>query len=158
MRTWLVRGFTLGLLHGAVQTGIAAVNAHSPGAASSTRYIALALLVVVGVLWGALDAWRGMGGAGLVWFRAGLVAGPVAGVVGVAGRSLVDQTGLEALGSALTGGAAFTALLVMAAAGVGVAVGGRLPQPEGVPGEAGREEEARGEARREGARRSGRVR
>ncbi|MFD7654892.1 hypothetical protein ACFV4N_13025 [Actinosynnema sp. NPDC059797] len=131
MRTWPVRGFTLGLLHGAVQTGVAAVGVHSPGAASSTRYIALALLVVVGGLWGALDAWRGMRGPGMVWFLAGLAAGPVAGVVGVVGRSLVDQTGVEALGSALTGGAAFTALVVMATAGVGVVVGSRVPQPDG---------------------------
>ncbi|GAA1297699.1 hypothetical protein [Saccharothrix xinjiangensis] len=131
MRTWPVRGLTLGLLHGAVQTGVVAVGVHSPGAASSTRYIALVLLVVVGGLWGALDAWRGMRGPGMVWFSAGLVAGPVAGVVGVAGRSLVDQTGWESLGSALTGGAAFTALVVMATAGVGVAVGSRLPQAEG---------------------------
>lgn len=131
MRAWLVRGCWLGLFHGGVQTGTSAVAVHSPGAASAVRYIALGLVVVVGVLWGALDAWRGLAGAGMLWFLAGLVAGPVAGVVGVAGRSLVDQTGLEALGPALTGGAAFTALLVMVASGVGVAVGGRLPQPDG---------------------------
>jgi hypothetical protein len=137
MRRWLVRGISLGALHGAVQTGTAAVSAHSPGAASSVRYIALGLVVVVGVLWGALDAWRGMDGAGTVWFATGLVAGPVAGVVGVAGRSLVDQTGLEALGSALTGGAAFTALLVMATGGLGVAIGRKLPQPDGAGGVGG---------------------
>ncbi|QFZ22091.1 B-4DMT family transporter [Saccharothrix syringae] len=129
MRAWLVRGLWLGLLHGAVQTGTAAVGVNSPEAGTAVRYIALALVVVVGLLWGALDAWRGLAGAGLVWFLAGLVAGPSAGVVGVLGRSLVDQTGLEALGPALTGGAAFTALLVMVSAGLGVVLGGRLPQP-----------------------------
>ncbi|MEU4741727.1 B-4DMT family transporter [Actinosynnema sp. NPDC023658] len=130
MRTWLVRGFWLGLLHGAVQTGTAAVGVHSPEAASSTRYIAFGLVVVIGVLWGALDAWRGLDGPGMVWFRAALVAGPLAGVVGVVGRSLVDQTGIEALGSALTGGAAFTALLVMVSAAIGTGIGAALPQPD----------------------------
>lgn len=121
----------MGLFHGGVQTGTSAVSVHSPEAASSTRYIALGLVVVVGVLWGALDAWRQLDGRGMVWFFAALVAGPLAGVVGVVGRSLVDQTGLEALGPALTGGAAFTALLVMVTSGVGTAVGGALPQPKG---------------------------
>lgn len=130
MRAWLVRGFWVGVFHGGVQTGTSAVSVHSPEAASSVRYIAFGLVVVVGVLWGALDAWRQLEGRGMVWFFAALVAGPLAGVVGVVGRSLVDQTGLEALGPALTGGAAFTALLVMATAAVGMGLGNALPQPE----------------------------
>ncbi|WP_367137699.1 hypothetical protein [Saccharothrix sp. HUAS TT1] len=129
MRAWLVRGFWLGLLHGGVQTGTSAVSVHSPEAAAPTRYIAIGLVVVVGLLWGALDAWRQLEGRGLAWFAAGLLAGPVAGVVGVAGRSAVDQTGLESLGPALTGGAAFTALLVMATGAVGMGIGNALPQP-----------------------------
>ncbi|KOX16866.1 hypothetical protein ADK67_39280 [Saccharothrix sp. NRRL B-16348] len=127
----MVRGFWLGLFHGGVQTGTSAVSVHSPEAASSTRYIAIGLVVVIGLLWGALDAWRGLDGRGMVWFAAALVAGPLAGIAGVVGRSLVDQTGLEALGPALTGGAAFTALLVMTTAAVGMAIGNALPQPEG---------------------------
>ncbi|MBP2337841.1 hypothetical protein JOF41_004019 [Saccharothrix coeruleofusca] len=129
MRTWLVRGCWTGLLHGGVQTGTAAVAVHSPEA-SSVRYIALALVVAVGLLWGGLDAWRGLAEAGLVWFRSGLVAGPLAGVLGVLGAALlVDQTGVEALGPALTGGAAFTALVVMGTGGLGAALGRALPQP-----------------------------
>ncbi|XVS68396.1 hypothetical protein ACQPYE_30250 [Actinosynnema sp. CA-299493] len=130
MRAWLVRGLWLGLFHGGVQTGASAVSVHSPEASSSTRYIAFGLVVVIGVLWGALDAWRLLDGRGMVWFAAALVAGPLAGAVGVAGRSLVDQTGLESLGPALTGGAAFTALLVMATAAVGMGIGNALPQPD----------------------------
>jgi hypothetical protein len=114
-----------------VQTGTSAVSVHSPEAASSIRYIAIGLVVVVGLMWGALDAWRGLDGGGMVWFRAALVAGPLAGIAGVVGRSLVDQTGLESLGPALTGGAAFTALLVMATAAVGMGIGNALPQPTG---------------------------
>ena len=70
-------------------------------------------------------------GRGMVWFAAGLVAGPLAGLASVVGRSLVDQTGLESLGPALTGGAAFTALLVMATAAIGMGIGNVLPQPDG---------------------------
>ncbi|ONI90310.1 hypothetical protein ALI22I_12885 [Saccharothrix sp. ALI-22-I] len=120
----------MGLFHGGVQTGTSAVSVYSPEAASSIRYIAIGLVVVIGVLWGALDAWRQLDGRGMVWFFAALVAGPLAGIAGVAGRSLVDQTGLESLGPALTGGAAFTALLVMATAGIGMGIGNVLPQPE----------------------------
>ncbi len=122
----------MGLLHGGVQVGTEAVAVHSPGASSSLRYIALGLVVVAGVLWGALDAWRQLDGRGMVWFFAALVAGPVAGVVGVLGKSLlVDRTGTEALGAALTGGAAFTALLVLATAGIGMGLGNLLPQSGG---------------------------
>lgn len=121
----------MGLLHGGVQVGTEAVGVHSPGASSALRYIALGLVAVAGVMWGALDTWRQLNGRGMVWFFAALVAGPVAGVVGVLGKSLlVDQTGVEALGAALTGGAAFTALLVMVTAGMGMALGNALPQPE----------------------------
>ncbi|MGM1060004.1 hypothetical protein [Saccharothrix sp. Mg75] len=129
MRVWLTRGSWTGLFHGGVQVGTSAIAVHSPGAAPSVRYIALGLLVAAGLLWAALDAWRGLEGRGMAWFFAGLVAGPLAGLVGVVGRSWVDRTGLEALGPALTGGAAFTALLVMAVAAVGAALGGALPQP-----------------------------
>lgn len=121
----------MGLFHGGVQTGTSAVSVHSPEAASSIRYIAIGLIVVIGLLWGALDAWRRLEGRGMVWFRAALVAGPLAGIVGVVGRSLVDQTGLESLGPALTGGAAFTALIVMATAAIGMGIGNVLPQPDG---------------------------
>ncbi|MBB5804477.1 hypothetical protein F4560_004245 [Saccharothrix ecbatanensis] len=131
MRTWLVRGFWMGLFHGGVQTGTSAVSVYSPEAASSIRYIAIALVVVIGLLWGALDAWRQLEGRGMVWFIAALVAGPLAGIASVIGRSLVDQTGLEELWPALTGGAAFTALLVMTTSGVGIAIGNALPQPDG---------------------------
>ncbi|MFE2757235.1 B-4DMT family transporter [Actinosynnema sp. NPDC059335] len=130
MRTWLVRGFWMGLFHGGVQTGTSAVSVHSPEAASAIRYIAIGLVVVIGLLWGALDAWRQLDGRGMVWFLAGLVAGPLAGLTGVVGRSLIDQTGLESLGPALTGGAAFTALLVMATAVIGLGLGSALPQPK----------------------------
>jgi len=131
MDAWLVRGVWTGLLHGAVQAGVVAVAVRSPEAAGSVRVIAFGLVVVVGVLWGALDAWRRFDGRGMCWFFASLVAGPLAGVVGVVGTGmLVDQTGTESLWPALTGGAAFTALVVLASAAVGMGLGNLLPQPE----------------------------
>jgi hypothetical protein len=53
-------------------------------------------------------------------------------VLGVIGRSVfVDQTGVSELGSALTGGAAFTALLVFVPAGIGL-LAGKWIRPQGL--------------------------
>lgn len=135
MGAWLVRGFWMGLLHGAVQAGVVAVAVRSPEAGSAIRLIAFGLVVVVAVLWGALDAWRKFDGRGMCWFFAALVAGPLAGVVGVVGTgALVDQTGVESLWPALTGGAAFTALVVLASAAIGMGLGNLVPQPKGTTG------------------------
>jgi len=118
----------MGLLHGAVQTGVSAAAVRSPEA-SSVRPIAIGLLVAAAVLGGAVDALRDLEGRGMQWFIAALIAGPFAGALGVIGASLlVDQTGQEALWVALTGGAAFTALLVLAPAGLGMLLGGFLAQ------------------------------
>lgn len=116
----------MGLLHGAVQTGVAAVAVRSPEA-TSVRPIALGLLVAAAVIWGAVDRLRELPSPGMQWFIASLIAGPFAGALGVIGSALlVDQTGQEALWVALTGGAAFTALLVLAPAGLGLLLGGFL--------------------------------
>jgi hypothetical protein len=126
MRPWFVRALWMGLLHGAVQTGVSAVAVRSPEA-TSVRPIALGLLIVAAVLWGAVDRLRELPSPGMQWFIAALIAGPFAGALGVIGSALlVDQTGQEALWVALTGGAAFTALLVLASAGLGLLLGGFL--------------------------------
>lgn len=128
MRPWFVRALWMGLLHGAVQTGVAAVGVHTPEA-TSIRPIAIGLLVVAAVLWGAVDTVRELPGRGMQWFIAALIAGPFAGALGVIGSALlVDQTGQEALWVALTGGAAFTALLILAPAGLGMLLGNFLAQ------------------------------
>jgi hypothetical protein len=55
-------------------------------------------------------------------------------VLSLVGKSIfVDQTGVADLGAALTGGAAFTALLVLVPAGVGMLAGrwiSRSHQPD----------------------------
>ncbi|KOV85001.1 hypothetical protein ADL03_11655 [Nocardia sp. NRRL S-836] len=122
----------MGLLHGAVQTGVAAVAVRSPEA-TSVGPIALGLLVAAAVLWGAVDTLRDLPSRGMQWFIAALVAGPFAGALGVIGSALlVDQTGQEALWVALTGGAAFTALLILAPAGLGMLLGGLLARKSSV--------------------------
>ena len=87
------------------------------------------------VIWGAVDRLRELPSAGMQWFIAALIAGPFAGALGVIGAALlVDQTGQEALWVALTGGAAFTALLVLAPAGLGMLLGGFLAQKDSARG------------------------
>ena len=81
-------------------------------------------------MWGVLDRWRALPRPELTWLYAALVAGWGAGVLGVIGRSIfVDQTGVSELGSALTGGAAFTALLVFVPAGIGLLAGKWIRSP-----------------------------
>jgi hypothetical protein len=134
MRPWFVRALWMGLLHGAVQTGVAAVAVRSPEA-SSVGPIAIGLLIAAAVLWGAVDTLRELPSRGMQWFIAALIAGPFAGALGVIGSALlVDQTGQEALWVALTGGAAFTALLVLAPAGLGMLLGGFLGQKDSARG------------------------
>jgi hypothetical protein len=126
MRPWFVRALWMGLLHGAVQTGVAAVGVRTPEA-TSVRPIAIGLLIAAALIWGALDTLRDLPSRGMQWFIAALIAGPFAGALGVIGSALlVDQTGQEALWVALTGGAAFTALLILAPAGLGMLLGGFL--------------------------------
>jgi len=129
MRAWLLRGLVLAVVHAAVQTGEAWVRAGNPDAIDWLRPTALGVLVGVAVLWAGLDGWLGRERHGMVWFKAALLAGPVGGVLGVLGQGLfVDATGVEALPVAITGGAAFIALLVLVPAGVGLFIG-RMARP-----------------------------
>jgi hypothetical protein len=129
MRAWLVRGLVLAVVHAAVQTGEAWVRAGNPESVGWLRPVALGVLVGVAVVWAGLDGWLGRERHGMVWFKAALLAGPVGGVLGVVGQGLfVDDTGIEAVPVAITGGAAFIALLVLVPAGIGLFVG-RLARP-----------------------------
>lgn len=122
----------MAVLHAAAAVALAKIAVFQPGDTTFARAAALALLVGAAALWGALDGWTSRPDSGRTWFIAGLVAGPLAGVLSVIGKAvLVDQTGTGELGAALTGGAAFTALLVIVPAAVGLLVGGRLPRPGG---------------------------
>jgi hypothetical protein len=136
MQPWLVRGCVMAVVYGAAETVLAKVQVDHPGSGSVVDPVLLALLVGVSGLWAGLDGWHRRPRRGMTWFYAALVGGVLAGVLSVIGRAaFVDQTGLWALGSALTGDAAFTALLIMLPAGVGMAVGGRLQPPTGIDGD-----------------------
>lgn len=131
MSAWLLRAVVMAVVHAAVQVALASVEVHYPTDLSLVRPIVLALLIGAAALWGALDGWSRRPEGGRTWFIAALVAGPVSGVLAVIGRgTLVDQTGISALWSALTGGAAFVALLILLPAALGLLVGGRMEAPK----------------------------
>ncbi len=117
----------MAVLHGVALTLLAKYAVYHPTDQALPVSLALAVLVGAAALWSALDAWRGLPDRGRVWFISALIAGPVAGILYVIGRAVfVDQTGVSELGGALTGGAAFSALLVLVPAGLGLFVGGRI--------------------------------
>jgi len=117
----------MAVLHGVALTLLAKYAVYHPTDQALATSLALAVLVGAAALWSALDAWRGLADRGRAWFIAALVAGVVSGILYVIGRAVfVDQTGVSELGGALTGGAAFSALLVLVPAGLGLFVGGRI--------------------------------
>ncbi|HEX4225002.1 MAG TPA: B-4DMT family transporter [Pseudonocardiaceae bacterium] len=125
MQRWLVRGLVMAVVNGAAQTVLGAIEAGHPTSGGVAAPITVAILAGVALCWGAVDGWLGKPGRGMVWFYASLIGGLVAGVLGVIGKAaFVDATGISALAGALTGGAAFTALLILIPAAVGLAVGG----------------------------------
>ncbi|WP_410640060.1 B-4DMT family transporter [Amycolatopsis sp. lyj-346] len=133
MSTWVIRGLVMAVLHGVALTLLAKYAVYHPTEQTLAVSLTLAVLVGAAALWAALDAWRGVPDGGRAWFIAALVAGVVSGILYVIGRAVfVDQTGVSELGGALTGGAAFSALLVLVPAGLGLFVGGRISRPRPV--------------------------
>lgn len=131
-RSWLLRGGVLAVVHAAAQTLVAGFTVRDPTGQGTLAALVLGVLVGVAAVWGVLDTWRGLSRPEIIWLIAALVAGWGAGVLGVIGRSVfVDQTGVSELGSALTGGAAFTALLVFVPAGAGLLAGKWIKLPAG---------------------------
>lgn len=119
-----MRAIGMTLVHAAGQTAMSFVRASAPDRVPIAEASILGLLVAVAFAWGVADGWFRRDGAATGWLVTALVTGPVAGLLGVISRAaFVDATGTSALWPALTGGAAFTALLVLlpAVAGIGVA-------------------------------------
>ncbi|WP_370942637.1 B-4DMT family transporter [Amycolatopsis sp. cg5] len=130
MPAWLLRGLGMAVLHGAAATILAKIAVLRPTDSTVSSSIVIALLIGAAALWSAIDAWLRRTDLGRTWFIAALVAGVVSAPLTVIGKAVfVDQTGASALGEALTGGAAFTALMVLIPAGLGMFVGGRLDPP-----------------------------
>lgn len=124
MRTWLLRGIVLAVVHAAAETVRTDFGVHHPTSRTVFEAVMLGVLVGVAAVWGAIDSWKGVPERGKVWLIAALVAGWGAAVLGLVGKSIfVDQTGVADLGGALSGGAAFTALLVVVPACVGFLAG-----------------------------------
>jgi hypothetical protein len=123
-RTWLLRGGVLAVVHAAAETLRADYGVAHPTSRTLFEAIVLGVLVGVAAVWGATDTWREVPDRGRVWLIACLIAGWGAAILGIIGKSIfVDQTGVADLGGALTGGAAFTALLVLVPACVGFLAG-----------------------------------
>ncbi|WP_409181834.1 B-4DMT family transporter [Amycolatopsis sp. VS8301801F10] len=127
---WLTRGLVMAVVHAAAMTLLAKWSVFHPTGQTLFTSLTIAVLVGLAALWSAIDGWRGLRDRGRAWFIAALVAGVVSGILYVLGRAIfVDQTGVSELGAALTGGAAFSALLVLVPAGLGLFVGGRMRRP-----------------------------
>ncbi len=134
MRPWLTRGCVMAVCYAAAETLLAQVQVNHPDSGSVLDPIVLAVLVGVSGLWAGVDGWLRKPRRGMNWFYGGLIGGVLAGLLSVIAKALfVDQTGIWALGPALTGDAAFIALLIMVPAGLGIAVGGRLEPPAEAP-------------------------
>lgn len=130
MPPWLLRGLGMAVLHAAAAVALAKSDVYDPTGATTTKVLVIALLVGVAALWSAIDGWLRREDAGRTWFITALFTGPVSGIIYVIGRAVfVDQSGMSELWPALTGGAAFTALLVLIPAGLGLLVGGKLHPP-----------------------------
>lgn len=122
--SWLLRGGVLALVHAAADTVRADFAVQHPTSSTVFEAIMLGVLVAVAAVWGAVDTWRDLPERGKVWLIASLIAGWGAAILGIVGKSIfVDQTGVADLGGALTGGAAFTALLVLVPACIGFLAG-----------------------------------
>ena len=108
--------------------GLAAVAVHI-SSLNVIRSVVLGVVAAVAAVWAALDGRRGLDDRSRIWVLSALVAGFASGVLRVVGKAVfVDETGVGALGSALTGDAAFGALVVLVPAGIGLLVGGRIAQ------------------------------
>jgi hypothetical protein len=143
----------MAVVHAVAETVRADFGVHHPTSRTLFEAIMLGVLVGIAAVWGALDRWRGVEDAGRAWLIACLIAGWGAAVLGVIGKSVfVDQTGVAELGGALTGGAAFTALLVLIPAAIGLAAGRWITVPR--PGQTADDTEDEDEPQRGGPTRS----
>jgi hypothetical protein len=137
----------MAVVHAAAETLRADFGVAHPTSRTLFEALTLGVLVGVAAVWGAIDKWHGVEDAGRTWLIASLVAGWGAAILGVIGKSIfVDQTGVADLGSALTGGAAFTALLVLVPAVIGLGAGNwirssRAPSSDGEDSEVSEDDE-----------------
>jgi len=131
MRPWLTRAAVLAVLHAAADTLIAYYRLGEPTELTVPRGVALGLLVGAALLWGALDGLHRKLDRGRTWVLAAVFGGLLAAVLGLIAKAvLLNQTSGDDIWPAITGGAAFTALLILVPAGIGLAVGGAMKSPK----------------------------
>ncbi|WP_169922308.1 B-4DMT family transporter [Rhodococcus maanshanensis] len=133
MNSWLLRGLGMASVHVVTRVVLGLAVTQWPLHGSSLRWVSLAFVVLVALLWGGLDGIRDArtavdeeSGADLtmMWLKAAALAGVLAGAVTwligtISGIAVGDNT----LFFELTSGAAFTILLVFLPAMLAVAVG-----------------------------------
>jgi hypothetical protein len=130
MRYWVIRGAVLAVVLAGADVGLAALAVHT-STLGPLRSIVLGVVAGTAALWAALDGWKGLDDRARAWVLAAIVAGFGSGLLRVIGKAIfVDETGVSALGSALTGDAAFGALVVLIPAGLGLLVGGKIADRE----------------------------
>lgn len=128
MRFWLIRGFVLAFVLAGADVGLAAIAVQT-SSLGVIRSVVLGVVAGLAALWAALDGWRQLDDRGRVWVLAAVIAGFASGLLRVIGKAIfVDETGMSSLGSALTGDAAFGALVILIPAGLGLLVGSRINQ------------------------------
>lgn len=128
MRFWLIRGVALAFVLAGADVGLAALAIQHSNL-TVLRSIALGVVAGLAALWAAIDGWRRIDDRGRAWVLAAVIAGFGSGLLRVIGRAaFVDETGVSSLGSALTGDAAFGALIVLIPAGLGLFVGSKFAQ------------------------------
>ncbi|MFC5288590.1 B-4DMT family transporter [Actinokineospora guangxiensis] len=124
MQRWLIRGAVLAVVHATANVVVSLLRVKDPTGQTTVSALTLGLLAGIAAVWAATDTWRSVPDRGRTWVIASLIAGWGSAVLGVIGRAaFVDATSTSALGSALTGGAAFTALLVLIPAALGLLTG-----------------------------------
>ncbi len=132
-QSWRFRGLGMGVVLVAARIALSLAIEHRPLHATALRFGTLATVVALAIAWSTLDGRRDRArnpdpehGADLTmtWLIAGLLAGLVAGVVawGV-GRLFELDLGNNSMLFELTSGAAWSMLLVLIAATIGVTAG-----------------------------------
>ncbi len=136
MREWLTRAGLMMLLHVGVRTALGFAALSWPTSGQTQRTAGLVVVVVVAMVWAGLDVLREnvddaeRDDLPLRWLKAAVLAGPVAGLVGWAVESVfIDSVGTSTLVGDVIGGGAFTALLIVVPAMIGLAFG-RLARPD----------------------------
>jgi hypothetical protein len=151
VRFWLIRGFVLAFVLAGADVGLAAIAVHT-SSLSVIRSIVLGVVAGLAALWAALDGWRQLEDRGRVWVLAAVIAGFASGLLRVIGKAVfVDETGMNSLGSALTGDAAFGALVMLIPAGLGLLVGSRISEHR-AQGDSAQRDSAQGDTAKAGPR------